>query len=112
MTAPDDGDVVHVPGQLDLFGQPVAVPEPVEPLSADRRRTAAQHQLAADGWHPLTRDRARPDLGTCGDCTHRKVLGHHNRTYPKCALGPISHGPGTDVRASWPACSRFQPLET
>ena len=106
-----DVDVVHVPGQLDLFGQPVDPPaEPAAPLSADRRRTAAQHQLIADGWHPLTRDRARPDLGTCGDCKHREGVGR--RSFPKCALGPRTKGPGTDVRASWPACSRFQPLET
>jgi hypothetical protein len=106
-------DVVHVPGQLGLFGEPLpqlpgtpAVAPDAEPLSADRRRTARQRQLVADGWHPLTRGRAHPELGTCGDCRHRLAAG---RTYPKCELGPANRGAATDVRAWWPACSRFTP---
>jgi hypothetical protein len=117
MTAPDD-DVVHVLGQLGLFAEPApqlpgtpATAPDTGPLSADRRRTARQRQLVADGWHPLTRDRARPDLGTCGDCVHRQAGGRAGRSFPKCDLGPVSKGPGTDVRAHWPACSRWEPRE-
>lgn len=77
------------------------------PLSADARRTKRQHDLVDGGWHPLTRDRARPDLGTCGTCVHRRPT--QQGSYPKCGLGPINKGPGTDVRAHWPACSRFEP---
>lgn len=97
-----------MPADGVLFAvEPVSQPE-MEDLSADRRRTARQRQLIADGWHPLTRDRARPDLGTCGTCVHRQLVGHHGRSYPKCDVGPVTHGSATDVRAWWPACSRFE----
>lgn len=80
-------------------------PTTAEKLSPDQRRTVRQREMVDTGWHPLTRTRARPDLGTCGTCVHRRSLG---RTYPKCGLGPITSGPGTDVRAWWPACERFE----
>jgi hypothetical protein len=75
-------------------------------LSPDARRTARQRDLVDTGWHPLTRTRTRPDLGTCGGCVHRRKSTQGS--YPKCGLGPITSGPGTDVRAWWPACERFE----
>jgi hypothetical protein len=80
--------------------------EPAEKLSPDRRRTARQRARVAAGIHPLTGRKARPDLGTCGDCSRRVLVHWHNRTYPKCAEGDVTHGAGTDVRAWWPACER------
>jgi hypothetical protein len=97
---------------LELFHvDPVTLPpgRPVEKLSPDRRRTLRQRAAVDRGVHPLTGGRARPDLGTCGDCVHRFVVPWHDRSYPKCDLGPRTHGPGTDVRAWWPACDRFEP---
>jgi len=41
-------------------------------------------------------------------CRFREVLRYHTRSYPKCAKGPRTHGPGTDVKASWPACRLFE----
>lgn len=90
----DDLELFHVDGA-----------EQVEPLSPDRKRTVRHRQQVAAGVHPLTRGKARPDLGTCGGCTHRMSS---ERSYPKCELGPINRGPGTDVRAWWPACDRFE----
>lgn len=84
-------------------------PEPGPKLSADRRRTLRQKADVARGVHPLMRTKTRPDVGTCGDCAHRLVLGHHNRSWPKCELAGITHGAGTDCRAWWPACDRFDP---
>ena len=89
--------------------------EPVEKVSADRRRTLHQRALVEAGVHPLTGDKARPDLGTCGDCKLRLLVHWRNRTYAKCARGLpegapldeapfVSHGAATDVRAWWPAC--------
>ena len=111
MTGPEHGvEYVPIPDQLDLFpepdlqlpGTPLVLQPPAE-TSADRRRTARQHTLVELGWHPLTRGRAYPEAGTCGDCPHRQSAG---RSYPKCDLGPATKGPGTDVRAWWPACHR------
>ena len=45
---------------------------------------------------------------TCGTCTHRILRGRHS-TYPKCDRGPITNGAATDVRAWWPACTRWEP---
>lgn len=88
-------------------------------LSADRRRTLRQHAQIHAGIHPLTggvlhplasRDRdsmsPRTDPFTCGTCIHR-VTGYG---YPKCDVGNgqrITRGPGTDVRAWWPACPAY-----
>lgn len=106
-------ELVHVPGQLGLFteplpqlpGTPAPAPDAV-PLSRDRRRTQRQHALIAAGVHPLTRTPARPELGTCGDCVHRQLQAARGRSYPKCELGPVTAGAATDVRRWWPACSR------
>lgn len=92
-----------------LPGMPAA---PERPRGDDRTRrrswTVRARQLVSEGIHPLTRDRARPDLGTCGGCAHRFTVDHA-RSYPKCALGPRTGGEQTDIRAWWPACSRFEP---
>jgi hypothetical protein len=90
---------------------PVVAPEPGDAvrLSYGRRLTLRQKADVARGIHPLTRGRARPELGTCGGCAHRALVGHHDRTYPKCDLREITHGPGSDCRAWWPACERFEP---
>ena len=95
---------------LELFHvEQVAAPEPTEKLSADRRRTLRQKAAVASGVHPLMGGKARPELGTCGGCAHRLVLGYHNRSWPKCELAGITHGAGTDCRAWWPACGRYEP---
>jgi len=88
---------------------PAPVPEPEPTLSADRRRTLRQKAAVANGRHPLTGGRAFPDMGTCGSCAHRILLRHHDRTWPKCGVGPSSHSAATDVRAWWPACGRYEP---
>ncbi|HZN76071.1 MAG TPA: hypothetical protein VFC00_30945 [Micromonosporaceae bacterium] len=84
---------------LTLFdAAPYAVPaaevEPVEKLSADRRRTLRQATALAAGRHPLTRGRLHPDAAPhddrqapgarCGTCRFREVIGYHNRSYGKC----------------------------
>jgi hypothetical protein len=98
---PDEGVLFHV--------EPVVtVPDPYPGLSPDRRRTLRQRAQVAAGVHPLTGGRTRPDLGNCGTCAHRVLIGHHDRTYPKCELGPVSSGAATDVRRAWPACERYE----
>jgi hypothetical protein len=92
--------------ELELFRVDPAEPEPK--LSADRRRTLRQHAQVAAGVHPLMGGQPFPELGTCGTCRHRDLYRGGARSWPKCDLRGITHGPGTDCRASWPACSRYE----
>jgi hypothetical protein len=39
-------------------------------------------------------------------CANHIVLAA-NRTWHKCNRAGITHGPGTDIRVSWPACSLY-----
>lgn len=105
----------------------VATDEP-EHLSADRRRTLRLTRDLALGRHPLTGGRLHPDAAPaddrtapgarCGTCRFRVTGGQ----YPKCRwpdpgeyriakLPRVTHGPATDVRAWWPACTDWQPTE-
>ncbi|MFF5988160.1 hypothetical protein [Prauserella flavalba] len=99
-----------------------ALPEP----SADQRRTERQAKQLAAGLHPLSAAlgwplRLHPDGAPaghreapglrCGGCAFRRPIAHRARTYAKCHHGDgtrITHGPGTDVRAWWPACLDYQ----
>lgn len=95
---PDDGVLFHVE------------PASPAPLSPDRRRTLRQRAQIEAGWHPLAGTRTHPEVGTCGDCAHRVLVSTNgNRSWPKCDLTPITHGPGSDCRAWWPACDRWEP---
>lgn len=48
-----------------------------------------------------------PDGETCQHCSYlyRKQM---SKCYLKCALRENTSGPGTDHRARWPACSKFE----
>lgn len=105
--------------------------EPGEKLSAGRRLTLRQAADLAKGRHPLTGGRLHADAapagdrsapGTrCGGCRFREVIGYHNRAYAKCLwpdtdgdlneLSRVTHGPATDCRQWWPACSDWQSRE-
>lgn len=55
-----------------------------------------------------------PEGKTCKDCRHKET--HSNtgaKSWIKCAAikAKWTHGPGTDIRAGSPACSRFEPKE-
>lgn len=106
---------------VPLFGDyDEAQPEP-EKLSAGRRRTLRQADMVQRGVHPLTRlplheqatevpkgTRAAPF--TCGSCVHRVIVSRGAKDYPKCDVdnGAVaSHSEATDVRAWWPACTRY-----
>lgn len=100
--------------------EPTVVAEPVEKLSADRRRTLRQKTDIANGIHPLTRLRVHDDPARyCGNCVFRRAFDYHNRRYLKCVWTPptwsaeqvetampprMSHSASTDVRNWWPGC--------
>jgi hypothetical protein len=100
------------PGARRRNRQAAAVARGLHPLSAALRYGIRLHDDAG----PL--DDAKAPGRRCGTCRWRQTWGHHDRTYPKCTypegepaeiyevIGPprVSHGPGTDVKARWPAC--------
>lgn len=53
-------------------------------LSPDARRTARQRDEVKNGRHPLGLAPLAGNGKTCGDCTHRILVDHRSRTYPKC----------------------------
>jgi len=107
-----------------LFDLPdgAELPAPEE-LSAGGRRRVRQAAAVANGVHPLAlvirgvrmhpdADRTatstdRPNLPLrCGSCWHR-VANRYG--YPICGVSSTrqSHGPATDIRAWWPACTKY-----
>jgi hypothetical protein len=92
-----------------LFDMEPVVTVPTEKLSRDRARTLRQKAHAAQGIHPLTKQRVHPDPArSCGNCAFRKLINWRNRDYPKCTLGDAmpraNHSAASDCRAWWPAC--------
>lgn len=91
---------------------------PPEPeLGADARRTQRNLAALAAGRHPVSGRALHMDAPPaddraaagprCGTCTRlfRKV---RSGTYLKCGLNATG-GPGTDLRAWWPACAEYNP---
>lgn len=48
-----------------------------------------------------------PEGMRCKQCVHlyRK---HYSKTYIKCELRKNTNGPGSDHKANWPACGKFE----
>jgi hypothetical protein len=106
----DDGALFELPA-----GAVVAPAGPADdPATAAQKLRTKQRRTLAAGGHPLGGmlhadaapydDKTAPGL-RCGDCTHRL-----RARFPKCDLGPLTHGPATDCRAWWPACRRHLPV--
>lgn len=112
------GYAPHDDALFDGF-EPPAGDYPAEELSADRRRTIRQADDIKAGRHPLggllhpeaDRSAHRGDGKSmplrCGSCIHRV-----DRGWPKCDLSTMSHSAASDVRAWWPACTRYEAKET
>lgn len=49
-----------------------------------------------------------PEGTTCRSCVHLYHHGGHARSYLKCDLRRFTHGPGTDHRAGWPTCAKYE----
>lgn len=45
---------------------------------------------------------------TCKKCVHLLRI-HKGNVYRKCDLRRITNGPGTDHKAGWPACGKYEP---
>lgn len=86
----------------DLWGEalPPAV-APTPPLSAADKR-------AAQGNPCLVQYGPGPAETWCRSCAHFLRVRYHDATYRKCDLRKLTHGAGSDHKASWPACGRYE----
>lgn len=85
--------------QLDLFDVGERLPVDVPRYVPGSRRKILTADLPGTG----------PEGETCGTCAHLVHTGNSGR-YLKCGLmrKDWTHGPGTDLRARWPACSKWE----
>jgi hypothetical protein len=90
---------------LPGFPEPVVFPADA-PQSYTRRLTARNEAMLRSGKHPATGRPLANNGMTCNTCANRTSL-HKVATYHKCALVPVTGGPATDIRLSWPACDRW-----
>ena len=87
-----------------LFDLPPIEPPPV--LSAGQKLTIRNNTMIANGCHPVTRCALANNGQTCATCAHH-VVRRRNQVWHKCDLS-YSHGAGTDIRISWPACIKWE----
>jgi hypothetical protein len=92
---------------VSLFDPEGFTVEPVPPMSAGMARTRRNNDLIARGVHPITRLELRAEGGTCATCAYAVKEDHGARHYWKCWAVPVTHGAATDLRISWPACTRY-----
>lgn len=79
-----------------------------EGLSRDQRRTKRNNEMLERGVHPATR---QPTIegNTCGECIHHHVHEHNGKRWHKCDVHRLgmSASAESDIRVSWPACTKF-----
>lgn len=83
---------------------PVELPD--RQLSYGRRLTIRRRQMLDRGIHPITRLPLAGNDETCGSCAHHRLRGNVAGRFHKCDLN-LTGGPATDLRVSWPACTRW-----
>lgn len=110
----DDG----LPAENMLFVMPperMLDKEPDEKLSAGRRRTLRQQADLAAGRHPATGLPLNDTGAKCGSCIHHRAIESHRggSYWHKCAASKLglSHSEASDIRISWPACTKWEPGE-
>jgi hypothetical protein len=79
----------------DLFGNEIA----------PKRKTP---KPSGHAWPPGS----GPEGRTCKECVHYTLV-HWDRSYRKCKLARSkwTRGPGSDIRASDPACLKFEAIK-
>lgn len=84
--------------QPALPGLPKPGPEPTM-----QKRRPGRHGRP---WADI--DGRGPSWARCRDCRHVVLQGGVAGRYFKCALRPITGGPGTDIRLKDRACFKFE----
>lgn len=87
----------------DMFGNEITVAQARAMLAKKGRRPAQPKGYAAPPG-------SGPDGETCKTCRHI-YRNRMAKTYLKCSLmqAAWTGGPGTDIRASAPACRKWEP---
>lgn len=79
------------------------------PLTPEQAQWFAALPRSPEYVNPCVRAFGKgPEGVKCKACRHLywKVYA---KVYIKCALRPNTNGPGTDHRANWAACGKFEP---
>jgi hypothetical protein len=77
--------------------------------SATQRRTMRQQADLRNDVHPATKRPLADNGESCGTCGHHWVNEWtRGRRFHKCGLVEATHGPGSDIRVSWPACVEWE----
>ncbi len=89
-----------ISAELDLFGAPIVEGDRGALTRATRPKKTGYASTPGTG----------PAGKTCRDCEHYCSVPYHNKTWRKCGLlkKVWTHGPGTDIKASSPACEKFE----
>lgn len=85
---------------IDLFGEPITALPPLVATGEKKR-----HTTKPKGYPALPG--SGPAGQTCKTCDNYTRVGGHAKAFRKCLVirHRWTHGPGTDIKASWPACS-------
>lgn len=101
---------VNVHGEpIDMKALAAKAPEHraiLGPDSKKRKPTVPKGYAALPG--------SGPEGKTCRGCKHKVTMSNTGaKSWIKCELmkAAWTHGPGSDIRASSPACRRFEPKE-
>lgn len=117
---PDRCTTTEIEGQLNLLETerprmtlfdpaPLTIGPDLTDLGRDARRTIRNRATLAGGRHPVTGLQLLDPRWeySCADCAHLTANRPTNRTYWKCDLN-ATRGAATDLRKSWPACTRLR----
>lgn len=97
--------------QFGLFtGEPSSLPTLPHKGGKPSRGYLVKLRLE-QGRHPHRGDALGPAGETCGTCVHLRHQGGVAGRYLKCAHGPSTRGPATDIRAKWPSCALWKAAE-
>lgn len=98
--------------QLTLDGSPAELLEDGTPrptLADPDQPWALSPHAKRPSQNPLRRILGPgPEGATCRGCVHLYHHGGHASSYLKCDLRRLTHGSGSDHRAGWLACSRYE----
>ena len=118
-------DMEPTPSFDELNASLLAEKERYEAMGQDAKRTYRNNLMLERGQHPTTKRpllRSLPEDertlkvlagipvdATCGDCRMCvSVTVPSGRSFVKCKAVRLTHGPGSDTRRKWPACTRFE----
>jgi hypothetical protein len=89
----------------DLFGQELWV-DPSQLSGLELKRFKRRQYAIPRGY--AARPGTGPEGETCKTCRHYFRKERYPRAYRKCALTKWTRGPKTDIKASSPACAKWE----